>query len=156
MQAPNIPFTKSHVAFPLPSSYQRLSSGSSHMYQFRNKASFYSEDLSPRPNTKLEDHPLSALRDCLFNVFSPTLHIGDRSSNRYLRTHHAVVIYGIRSRLSRGLRLGSAASRYLGLRVRIPLAIRMYVYCDVRRQVEVSATGRSLVQRSPTECDVCD
>jgi hypothetical protein len=32
----------------------------------------------------------------------------------------------------------------------------MSVCCEVVRcQVEVSATGRSLVQRSPTECSVC-
>ena len=59
---------------------------------FRNKASFYGEDLStPRPTLKLEDHPLSAARDCLFNIFAATLHIGGRSSNRNLRTRHAMV-----------------------------------------------------------------
>jgi hypothetical protein len=31
--------------------------------------------VSPRPTPKLEDHPLSALRDCLFNIFAATLHI---------------------------------------------------------------------------------
>jgi hypothetical protein len=31
--------------------------------------------LAPRPTPKLEDHPLSAVRDCLFNVFAATLHI---------------------------------------------------------------------------------
>jgi len=40
---------------------------------------------------KLEDHPLSALRDCLFNIFAATLHIGGRSSIGNMRTHHAVV-----------------------------------------------------------------
>ena len=31
--------------------------------------SFYGEELlPPRPNPKLEDHPLSAVRDCLFNI----------------------------------------------------------------------------------------
>ena len=39
----------------------------------------------------------------------------------------------------------------LGLRVRIPPGAWMLVVCC---QVEVSATGRSLVQRSPTDCDV--
>jgi len=59
---------------------------------FRNKVSFYGEDLStPRPNLKLEDHPLSTVRDCLFNVFAATLHIGGRSSIRNLRTRHAFV-----------------------------------------------------------------
>jgi hypothetical protein len=38
---------------------------------------FYGEELlAPRPTPKLEDHPLSAVRDCLFNIFTATLHIG--------------------------------------------------------------------------------
>ena len=47
--------------------------------------------LAPRPTPKLEDHRSSAVRDCLFNLFAATLHIGGRSSIRNLRTHHAVV-----------------------------------------------------------------
>jgi len=47
--------------------------------------------LAPRPTPKLEDHPSSAVRDCLFNSFAGTLHIGGRSSIRNLRTRHAVV-----------------------------------------------------------------
>jgi len=47
--------------------------------------------LTPRPTPKLEDHPLSAGRECLFNIFAVTLHIGGRSSNRNLRTSYAVV-----------------------------------------------------------------
>jgi hypothetical protein len=33
------------------------------------------EFLAPRPTTKLEGHPLSAVRDCLFNIFAVTLHV---------------------------------------------------------------------------------
>ena len=44
-----------------------------------------------RPTLKLEDHHLSAVRDCLFNILAATLHIGGRSSIRNLRTRHAVV-----------------------------------------------------------------
>ena len=47
--------------------------------------------LASRPTPKLEDHPLSAVRDCSFNLFEATLHIGGRSSIRNLRTRHAVV-----------------------------------------------------------------
>ena len=47
--------------------------------------------LAPRPTPKLEDHPSSAVRDCLFNLFAATLHIGGRSSIRNLRTRHALV-----------------------------------------------------------------
>jgi len=54
--------------------------------------SFYSEKLlALRPTTKLEDRPLSEVRDCLFNIFAATLHIGRRSSIRNLRTRHAVM-----------------------------------------------------------------
>jgi len=34
---------------------------------------------------------LSAVRDCLFNLFAATLHIGSPSSNRKVRTRHSVV-----------------------------------------------------------------
>jgi hypothetical protein len=38
--------------------------------------SFYGEELlAPRPIPKMEDHPLSAVRDCLFNISAATLHI---------------------------------------------------------------------------------
>jgi hypothetical protein len=47
--------------------------------------------LAPRPTPKLEDHPSSAVRDCLFNLFAATPHIGGRSSIRNLRTRHAMV-----------------------------------------------------------------
>jgi hypothetical protein len=35
----------------------------------------YGEELVPYSTTKLEDHPLSAVHDCLFNTFAATLHI---------------------------------------------------------------------------------
>jgi hypothetical protein len=41
---------------------------------FRNKIIFYGEELlAPRQTPQLEDHPLSAVRDCLFNIFAATL-----------------------------------------------------------------------------------
>ena len=63
------------------------------------------------------------------------------------------------SRWPRGLRRGSATARFLGLRVRILSGEYMSVCCECCVcQVEVSATGWSLVQRSATECGVseCD
>ena len=39
----------------------------------------------------MEDHPLSTVRDRLFNIFAATIHIGGRSSIRKLTTRHAVV-----------------------------------------------------------------
>jgi hypothetical protein len=52
----------------------------------------------------------------------------------------------------------STAARLLGLRVRIESGTWMFVVSIVCCQVVVSATGRSLVQSSPTECGVpeCD
>jgi hypothetical protein len=42
---------------------------------FPNKFIIYGEELLvSRPTLKLEYHPLSALRDCLFNIFAATLH----------------------------------------------------------------------------------
>ena len=58
---------------------------------FLNKVFYREELLAPRPTPKLEDHPLSAVRDCLFNLFAATLLIGGRSSISNTRTRHAVV-----------------------------------------------------------------
>jgi len=44
--------------------------------------------LGPRPNHKLKQHPLSVVRDCLFNMFAP---YGVLFSIRNLRTRHALV-----------------------------------------------------------------
>ena len=53
---------------------------------------FYREELlAPRPTPKMEDHTLSAVHECLFNLFAATPHKGGRSSIRNLRTRHAVV-----------------------------------------------------------------
>ena len=41
--------------------------------------------LAPHPTPKLEVHPSSAVRDCLFNILAATIHIGGRSSTRNLR-----------------------------------------------------------------------
>jgi hypothetical protein len=63
-----------------------------------------------------------------------------------------------RSQWPRGLRGGSVAARLLGLRFRIPPGALMSVVSVVCCQVQVSASGLSLVQRSPTDCGVpeCD
>jgi len=46
-----------------------------------------------------EDHPLSVVRNGLFNIFAATLHIGGRYSIRNLRTPHAVVTGTLLSRV---------------------------------------------------------
>ena len=64
----------------------------SRLWAFHNILFFHGEELlSPRPTPKLEHHPLSAVWDCLLNLFAATLHIGGRSSIRNLRTHHDVM-----------------------------------------------------------------
>jgi hypothetical protein len=46
---------------------------------------FYGEGLlDPRPTPNLEDHPLSAVHDCLFNIFAATL----RTRTTYFHPQH--------------------------------------------------------------------
>jgi uncharacterized membrane protein len=53
---------------------------------------FDSEELlALHPTPRLDDHTLSAVRDCLFNIFTAVLHIGGVYSIRNLRMRHAVV-----------------------------------------------------------------
>jgi len=59
-----------------------------------------------------------------------------------------------RSQWLHSLRRGSVDARLLGLRVRIPPGARMFLESFVCCQEEVFASGRSLVRRSPTKCDV--
>jgi hypothetical protein len=54
---------------------QRIRPGPRLFRSFRNKFIFYGEEfLAPRPTSKLEDHPLSFVRGCLFNIFAANLH----------------------------------------------------------------------------------
>ena len=60
----------------------------------RNMLSFYSEALlAPLPTPKLENHPLSAVLNCLFNKFAAAIHTGGRSTTRYLGARRAIVTY---------------------------------------------------------------
>ena len=71
----------------------------------------------------------------------------------YSVSYQNVQIYKCRSRWPRGIKRGSAAARLLRLWVRIPprghgcLSVVSVVCC----QVEICASGWSLVQRSPTD-----
>jgi len=59
---------------------------------FHNRIHFYGEKLlAPHPTPKLEDRPLLAVRDCVFNIFAATLHTEGRSFVHDLRTCHAMV-----------------------------------------------------------------
>jgi len=58
---------------------------------FCNTIGFYGEELlAPHQTPKLEDNPLSAVRNCLFNIFAATLHIGGHSFIHNLRTGHVM------------------------------------------------------------------
>ena len=71
-----------------------------------NMVRFHGEELlAPRPNPKLEDHPLSAVRDSLFSIFAATLHIWGHSSIRKQRTRHAVVTGSALANAVRNLRV---------------------------------------------------
>jgi hypothetical protein len=53
---------------------QRIGPGPRLFCLFRNIKIVYGEEsLAPRPTPELEDHPLSAVRDCSLNVFAATL-----------------------------------------------------------------------------------
>jgi hypothetical protein len=71
----SLPHSQEPATCPYPEPMQRISPGQRLCQMFRNVIIFYGELLAPRPTPKLEDHPLSAVRDCLFNVFTATLHI---------------------------------------------------------------------------------
>ena len=95
VHAPTPHFLKIH----LNRSYPRISPGPRHLFMFPNYASFFVELLAPRLTHKLEDHRLSAVRDCLFNIFPATLHIGRAvppsttwgRAMPWWRTHHGLI-----------------------------------------------------------------
>jgi hypothetical protein len=74
----SLPHSQKPATCPYPelTFYQTISPGPSLCQMFRNMVTFYGEELlAPLPTPKMEDHLLSAVRDCLFNVFAATLHI---------------------------------------------------------------------------------
>jgi hypothetical protein len=83
-------------SIPLPGSFiQKIRPGPRFIVPLRNEFVFYGEGLlAPRPTGKLEDHPLSFVRGCLFNIFSSNLELEAVPSNRNPRTRHAVVTRG--------------------------------------------------------------
>jgi hypothetical protein len=71
----SLPHSQEPATCPYPElkSYQRIIPGPRLCIVFRNMVIFYGEELLVlRPTPKLEDHPLSAVRDC---IFAATLHI---------------------------------------------------------------------------------
>ena len=88
---PRSPQWSPSLRFPQQDPIHPPTEQASRMWVFLNKV-FYREGLlAPRPTPKLEDHPSSAVRACLFNLFAVTFLVGDRSSIRNLRTCDSVV-----------------------------------------------------------------
>ena len=61
---------------------------------------------------------MSAVRDCLFNLFAATLLIGGRSSIRNLRTRHAVVT-------------GTHYMERIYVYIYICVCVCVYIYIDI-------------------------
>ena len=86
----HFPPAESHVPCLLLSSYQRISPSSRLREVVSNVVALYGEELLAfRQTPKLEDHPMSVVRDWIF-LYS-ALHFGGRSSIQYLRTRRALV-----------------------------------------------------------------
>jgi hypothetical protein len=67
-------FMQPECSFPYSQESASLNRGS--CSRFVTCLSFYGEVfLAPRPTPKLEDHPLSGVRGCIFNIFAPTFNI---------------------------------------------------------------------------------
>jgi hypothetical protein len=74
--APSISVSLRSIFFQLLRSCQRIGPGLKRFETLRKKLHFYGQRLlDPRPSYKLENHPLSAVRYCLFSIFAATLRI---------------------------------------------------------------------------------
>jgi hypothetical protein len=85
------PCTKSHLDFPnLRFFFQRIRLSSRPFVTFHKKKTKYTvRSCCPTSNDKVEDHPLSAVRNCLFSRYSQLSFIcGGRVLHRNPKTHH--------------------------------------------------------------------
>jgi hypothetical protein len=82
-----------HFHIPLHKSFiQKIRPGPRLIDPFRDEFVFYGEGLlAPHPTPKLEHHPLSFVRGCIFNIFAANLLLEAVPSIRNPRTRHAVV-----------------------------------------------------------------
>jgi hypothetical protein len=73
----SLPHSQAPATSPYPEPvHQRISRIARPCEMLRKIVSFYGDELLVTPLTpKVEDHPLSAVRDCLFNISAATLHI---------------------------------------------------------------------------------
>ena len=82
------------------------------------------EAVRTSSNPNLKDHPLSAVRDCLFNIFAATLHFWGRPFICNLRMRHAVVGY------CRVVRITTAVNTYIDIyRILVSRAEGLFSCC---------------------------
>jgi hypothetical protein len=121
-------------------------------YSCRNSKN-QDDTINGKCNSRLADDKWRLCR-IFMGKFLGILSVGNREEDMRITLN-----WMCRSLLPRGLRARSAAAWLLGSRVRIPLRAWMFVccvymlFCPV--WVEASATGWSLVQRSPIVLPVC-
>jgi hypothetical protein len=76
VEAPNILGAKSCTHFLVPGLFcHKIRPGPRLSFLFCNKLGVLWWWVNPHPTPKLEDHPLSVVRDCVFIIFTATLHI---------------------------------------------------------------------------------
>jgi hypothetical protein len=97
----SLPQSQVPATCPSPSKYQ--SRFEAYLQCFATYV-FYGEELPPpRPTPKLEDHPMSAVRDCLFNIFAATLNFARVWGSVVVKTlRYNSEGHGIDSRCRRG------------------------------------------------------
>ena len=93
---PNFHYSIHECLQPVPilSPYQWINPGLRHQFIIHNMSRFYGEELfAPHPSPKLEYYRLSAVRNCLFNIFAATLHNGGHFSIHNMSTCNAFVTF---------------------------------------------------------------
>jgi len=106
-----IPTIKAHVHFSFQSSFQKTCQNPRQFQIFRGMVIFrVYVMLAVLPATKLDEHPLSAVRDCSSDTFAGNARIFAFSPIRYL-THRRAVVTGTDLRYSGGDRDGLKVQR---------------------------------------------
>ena len=121
---------------------------SASLWLFCNMISFYGEELlAPRPTPKLEDHPLSALCDCLFNIFTATLHIGGCSFICNLRMRHAMVIRTHVSQMPHHIKPKIIKYCQCQIALNKTLSHKFEMQCKVSSNVKAKSYKKNRIQR---------
>jgi hypothetical protein len=86
----DISSSRSHVHFLLLRLFNRISLSLEPCVTFHNML-FLQWGVSLPPNPEVENHPLSTVSDCLFNIFAATLHIYRPHLHHNVRKCHTMV-----------------------------------------------------------------